>query len=801
MSKKLIFLFALGTIDILSAQNKAEQALKTFEQKFPQEKIHLLFNKSNYIAGEDLWFKSFVFDGYGASGISTTLFVELYDSNKNQISKKLFPLMNGEGSGSIALPKSLKEDVYYIRAYTTWMANFSEDFQLLKPVVIYNPSSPEKLTPDSHSNLLASVYPEGGSFIDGINTKVAVRLQSSSSTSVDWEGYVTDPDSPDTKITTFKGLDQNIGIFNITPKTGKRYQLTVQNKNGQKQSIPLPEVLPSGIHIEVNSDKDAVKYVLKSKNSSQEAPYYKILGTINNQLVYKAQVNKITNDTQYSIPNNQLVNGILQLTVFDDKENIVANRLSFVQPQQLQIKKPALQSLSLENSPRGKNSFDIPKNSDYSGYTVLVIDANTNSSEEEQSLLSTLWLTGDLTSTITNPAQYFTKDRNIEALDALLISEKWKRFDWKTIISGVYPTIKYQSGNYLSYKGKINIQGQPAPNTDLNLIFDSESGSKIFQIKSDNNGFFSLSNLIFEDTMKFSYQLNSTSKDPNKNYSVYFQPDFSFVPYKKGLPSSPYKLVQRSNDDKPSAEITRSYTALDTQKIINEKVTNIEEIKLRGEVKAKTKKLNNELSSLLFKSPNEEIFDFVNDPKAITSSSILQWLQGRVSGLTIQTRNGIPIPYLRGDETTVYLDEMPIQPSQIANMSTSEIAMVKVIKGIFAGASGAGNGAIAIYTRRGGGSSGKVIDRALPSQLRQISLSGYDKEVPFESPVYDNDSFKKIPQDTRSVLYWNPYLEEQSQERTTVEFYNNDDAKKYRIIIMGYDKNNDTPLYYNEVLP
>ncbi len=214
----------------------------------------------------------------------------------------------------------------------------------------------------------------------------------------------------------------------------------------------------------------------------QDSRYYKILGTINNQLVYKAQVNKIIDGTEYSIPNNQLVNGILQLTVFDDKENVIASRLSFVQPQVLQIKKPELQSLSFNTSSRGKNSFAIPKDSDYSSYTVLVLDANTKSTEEDQSLLSSLWLTGDIVSNIASPAQYFTKNRNTEALDALLISEKWKRFDWKSIISGNYPTIKYQPENYLSYKGKINVQGKPAPDTYLNLIFDSGSGSKVFKL-------------------------------------------------------------------------------------------------------------------------------------------------------------------------------------------------------------------------------------------------------------------------------------------------------------------------------
>ncbi|SHK36114.1 hypothetical protein [Chryseobacterium polytrichastri] len=798
MSKKLILLFVLGAFSSYQAQEKAEQALKIFEQKYPQEKIHLLFNKNNYVAGENIWFKSFVFEGYNPSSISTSLFVELYDSNKNQISKKIFPLLNGEGSGSILLPETLKENVYYIRAYTTWMANFSEDFQLIKPVIVYNPSSPEKISPDLNSAWAAFVYPESGTFVNDINTKFAVRLQSKGLTPTDWEGYVTEIDKPDVKIVSFKGLDQNVGIFNIIPESGKKYQLTVQDKSGQKQNVNLPEVSSSGLNLQVTSTSENVNYILKAKNLSQESQFYKVLGTINNQLVYKAKINKISDGIQYSIPNNQLINGILQLTIFDDKENIVANRLTFVQPQLLQIKKPVLQSLSIKNGSREKSSFDITKDINCSNYAVLVIDSNTNSSEEEQSFLSSLWLTGDITSNISLPSQYFTKNRNTDALDALLISEKWKRFDWKYIISGNYPTIRYQPTNYLSYKGKVNILGKPAPNADLNLLFDSGSGTKLFQVKTDNNGFFTLNNLIFENSMKFSYQLNS--KEPKNETSVYFQPNFSFTPYKKELPTSPFKLIQRGVEDKLLPETVRSITTLKTQKIINEKITDIEEVVIKGQKKDKTKKLNSELSSALFRGANEQIFDFVNDPQAQGSTNILQWLQGRVAGLQIQSQNGTYTPYLRGDKIGIYLDEMPVEPNHITGLSTSDIAMIKVIKGFFAGGFGGGNGAIAIYTRRGG-SSGSIIDPSKPSELRQITLNGYDQEAPFNNPDYENQSFKNISQDTRSVLYWTPYLEVKEQEPTNVQFYNNDDAKNYKVIIIGFDRNNDTPIYYNATLP
>ncbi|WP_353146043.1 hypothetical protein [Chryseobacterium sp.] len=796
MPRKLITLLAISTIYCLNAQTKAEEALKIFEQKYPQEKVHLIFNKNSYIAGDNLWFKSFVFDGYSPSAISTSLFVELYDSNKTQIDKKLIPLMNGEGSGSFTLPENLKEDVYYIRAYTTWMTNFNEDFQTLKPITVYNPSSPEKLVINSESKWTASIFPESGTFVEGINTKFAVRLQSEGITPTEWSGYVIDSEKPDMKIASFKGYDQNVGSFSLTAKSGVKYQAIIEDYVGNKQIVNLPNVANSGINLQVVSGDDAVKFSLKSKNIPSGS-LYKVIGTMSNQLVFKARSTKILGQT-YTIPADQLANGILQLTVFDNNENIVAERLCFIQPELLKVKKPTLQSLSLNESPRTSNSFSLPPTSDERPYTILILDGKSDSSEDENSLLSTLWLTGDIASKIYAPSQYFEKNHNSEALDALLISEKWKRFDWKSIITGIFPIIRNKPEPYISYKGKISIQGKPAPNTDMNLLFETPSqGIKIYQVKTDGNGFFSLNGLFFEDAIKFSYQLND-SKIPKEQVQAIFQPNYTFIPLTNSLPKSNYRLIQRLSDEKPTKEIERYIITKNSQSFIDEKANLIEEIKLKGHKKDKTKQLNEKLSSPMFNSANDIIFDLVNDNNSAQGSiNILQWLQGRVAGLTIESNAGNYIPKLRGDAVNVYLDEMPTNPSQISLISTSDIAMVKVIKGIFAGGFGGSNGAIAIYTRRGG-ITGSAPDA--PTQLKRITLNGFNKEIPFVSPIYDNENFKNIAQDLRNVLYWNPYFKVEPKEIPRVQFYNNDVAKDFKIIIMGYDEKSYIPIYYNEVI-
>lgn len=797
MAKKILLLLLVTSLNYLYSQSKAEEALQKFEQNFPQEKIHMLLDKKKHIAGENMWFKAFVFEGYNLSNISTNLFVELYDKNKNVVAKSMLPVLKGESRGSVTLPETLNEDVYYLRAYTTWMANFSENFQFLQPIEIFNVSSQDKLIKDKSAAWSASVYPESGTFIDGIATKFTVRLQSKGVLPSEWGGYVIDLQNPDKKIVSFKGFDQNVGSFILTPELNKKYKLIVQSDNKVQQNVELPNVSASGIHLQVTSNKDEIKYSLISKNISEKSKFYTLLATINSRLVYKAEFKKIPSQA-YSIPTENLINGILQFSLFDDQGNVISQRLCFVQPEVLNIKKPSVES-SLDKSPRKLNSIDIAKDPNIDKYTVLVQDFGVESLEDERSVLSTLWLTGDITTDIVNPAQYFTKTRNIEALDALLISEKWKRFDWKNIMSNIYPIIKYRPDDYISYKAKLMINNAPAANKNLNLIFNvPDFGPKFVEVKTDKNGFFTLSGLVFDNTIDVAYQVNGDQKNDKDEVQVYFQPNYSFIPYEKALPDNKFILVKRTPDEDPDPEVKRYIAGKKNQNVTNEKITDIEEVKIKGSKKEKTKKLNEELSSPLFRSINEEVFDLVNDNKeAQTSFNILAWLQSRVGGLQVNFEQGTYVPYLRDRKADIYLNEMKVNAEQISNFPVSSIAMVKVIKGMFLGSFSNGGGVILIYTNKGNMVADNFKEKFYG--MKKYVFKGYDKEAPLNSPKYNESNFSNLPDDRRAVLYWNPDYNTDSNQSDAVTFFNNDHADHYKVIIVGFDKSG-TPTYYNETL-
>jgi hypothetical protein len=127
----------------------------------------------------------------------------------------------------------------------------------------------------------------------------------------------------------------------------------------------------------------------------------------------------------------------------------------------------------------------------------------------------------------------------------------------------------------------------------------------------------------------------------------------------------------------------------------------IAQVDLSRSSKSSKEILNEQYASGLFKNAEGTIIDVENE-HVQGYLNILDWLNGRVAGLQIYlTKSGIRVPVIRGSAASIFVDEMRMDPSYLNVLSVNDIAMIKVIKGPFAGAIGnGGGGTIAIYTLR-----------------------------------------------------------------------------------------------------
>ncbi|WP_178986319.1 MG2 domain-containing protein [Winogradskyella helgolandensis] len=136
------FVFLIVFFSKLNAQEIAHNTITklSLSKHSLAEKLYLQIDNTLYQTGEKIWFKAIVAKSANnsLSDLSNILHVELIDSNKSIIDKKLLKLKDGIASSAFELQKSLKSGKYLIRAYTKWNRNFDDDFFFVQPIDIFN---------------------------------------------------------------------------------------------------------------------------------------------------------------------------------------------------------------------------------------------------------------------------------------------------------------------------------------------------------------------------------------------------------------------------------------------------------------------------------------------------------------------------------------------------------------------------------------------------------------------------------------------------------------------------------------
>src|SRR5665647_2796632 len=160
----------------------------TFSNAFPQEKVYLHFDNTEYYQNETLWFKAYVVlaEWNTSSPLSKTLYAELISPEGTIIETKKLKIENGQCHGDFALKDSLYAGYYEVRAYTRSMLNFDNGFIFSRVFPVYNKPDREgfyevkKMTArtrslripktrkeyDQKGNLLVNFFPEGGNLVE-----------------------------------------------------------------------------------------------------------------------------------------------------------------------------------------------------------------------------------------------------------------------------------------------------------------------------------------------------------------------------------------------------------------------------------------------------------------------------------------------------------------------------------------------------------------------------------------------------------------------------------------------------------
>lgn len=772
----------------LSAQN-FESALNNFAAKNQPEKIYIHYDKDYYVTGETIWFKAYFYNEGKPSPNNNNLFLQFTDSKGKVVSRKSFPVMGAVAKGSIVIPDSLPQGNYYIRALSPVMLNQEEPFIYKKNIFIFKPATAAKTVAETKT-LSLQFFPESGNMVDGIVSVVAFKANDQYGNPMNVNGTIRLEDG--TNITSFKTYHDGIGKMQFRPQSGKKYIAEVETDAG-KRTFALPEVKPSGIILKIQDEKGGKKFELARGNKDKALfETVTIVADINHHLVYETEVKFEDYPSIIGhIVTDSLPSGILHFTVFNKDGLPLAERLSFVNNREYAASAD-LASIQTSTERRAENNLELnfPELLQRS-LSIAVTDLSGNSLNDDDNIWSRFLLTSDLKGYVHNPAWYFTQtgDSVKQALDNLMLTHGWSRFNWTKVLAGEIPAPKFQDQPLISITGKVVEPNSKAavPGGKLSIFMEAEdSSSRNLEAIVDDAGNFRLDSLIFGGKGEFFY-VYADKKGKNKP-ALLILDENPLLGTVQSLPSGMLEntVARNVNTNASKSEID---TRHDFSKTNPGEVKELEQVTVEAKSgKKPVDVVNEKYTSGAFRTPGKVTLDNINEPANDRAMNAVDYIKNRVQQVEIQGNqfvNRKNMSLMTGQKWPVgiFINEGAATIFQLRLLRTDDIALVKFFEAGFVGVgSSFPGGAIAVYTKE------QTAPENKPDKLDFVTYNGYSISKEFYNPDYSNKDIKQPATDNRTTLYWNPDVYTDTETKTVkLKFFNNDFSKKLKVVVEGFD--------------
>ena len=140
--------------------------------------------------------------------------------------------------------------------------------------------------------------------------------------------------------------------------------------------------------------------------------------------------------------------------------------------------------------------------------SVAVADAGLTALDPQaETIASRLLLTSDLVGYVENPGYYFeaSKGPRAPALDDLLLTQGWRRFVWKEVLSGQPAAVRFAAEESLTLSGQVQSEHghQPMPNSQLTFI-ETRPVRQVLTATTNANGYFNFTGFDGRDTAMIS---------------------------------------------------------------------------------------------------------------------------------------------------------------------------------------------------------------------------------------------------------------------------------------------------------
>lgn len=778
--RAIVYTFLLVLLTCHTGALAQQALLDTLVKKFDkhrtnylQEKIYAHVNQELYLTGETLWFKLYVVDAaaHKPVDISKVAYVEILDKDNHPVLQTKVGLQNGLGSGSLFLPASIASGIFKVRAYTSWMKNFSPEFYFHKPVTIINTFKKLELEkPQTASKPDAQFFPEGGNMVEGLKSKVAFRVINSEGKGIDFSGSVVNQ-SGDT-ITRFKPSRFGMGTFEFMPSKDELYAAVIEDQEGRRNTYKLPPALASGYVMNVKDTLDSeivINVTSKVSNRSSIPAVYIFIHTRN--IVSTAAVQFLQQGQgKILIPKKNIPGGVSHITIFDSNLKPVCERLYFMPFKE--ILSIGVQPSQREFGIRRKVSLDLTAQNfkgepQISNLSVSVYKIDSLQQRQESNILNYLSLTSDLVGNLEAPEYFMTgsEDPQVTASqDLAMLTHGWRRFSWKDVLNDTSRTIQYvpeYRGHII--KGKVtNVDGTPAVSV-MTYLSSPAKNIQVYGSSSDAKGEVRYEMKDFSGARKILAQTNSTRdstsliqiESPFSNkFSDWKLPAFTLskvlekqlISRSVGMQVQDIFYQEKANQVKVNAvDSTAFYGKADATYLLDDytRFPVMEEVMREYVPGVMVRKRKDGFHFMNLDVVNKSVFD--EDPMVLL--------------------DGIPVFDIN--------EIMAFDPLKIRKL---EVITRRHYMGVLA------LPGIVSYTTHTGDLGGFQLN---PRNI-MMDYEGLQFQREFYSPKYDTPKQRvsRLP-DQRSLLHWAPEVKTGSDGRQHLEFYTSDLSGDFQVIIEG----------------
>ena len=584
MRRLLHILLLTFAVSSLYAQSEETNRILSYLQKamnfnkvVPQEKVYLHFDNMGYFENETLWFKAYVTraDNGHLSDLSKVLYVELLNPRGDVLQTLKYPIDSlGMSHGEMKLDTIMGAGLYEVRAYTRYMTNWGTNavFSRVIPVwkkpkqegdysdltitpIPYHERVPNRRDPletlyvqavaeEIYTDRLAKTisvqfYPEGGDLIVGKKCRVAMLAVDDNGNPYEGQGFVMN--AAGDVLVNVQTDTLGRGLFELVPDTGKfTFQMRNMKKSERKnmQYFDLPQAKEEGCALSV----DAVSEQMLATLQCTRGVCGNLLGYV---LMHNGNI--IRCDTMMAAPlieieldREAMPGGVNQMTVFDSRGRIMAERLFFIYPKPDKADSIRVVAKTQKLKPCGKVEMELQTRPN-ANLSFSAIDAHTMTNGKQGNMKTWMLLSSEVRGYIHNVDYYFEADdkEHRESADLLMLTQGWRRYDWR-LMSERYTFRKAQPIEdqfYLNGQLKVYRKHNPVSNVHLYVsLYNQQGQSLIGNATTDAEGNYAFKMPFMDGEWKMNIyttrdiQKKDKVKEKRKTYYVGIDRQFSPPP-------------------------------------------------------------------------------------------------------------------------------------------------------------------------------------------------------------------------------------------------------------------------------